>query len=47
MYVRLQILMKMSITKCSLAKINRRFRSAYCLRHQGDEFPDDGGSTHL
>jgi hypothetical protein len=30
-------------TPCSLAGVNRRFRGAYCLHHQGD----DEGSTHL
>jgi hypothetical protein len=30
------------IELCSLG-VDRRFRGAYCLRHQGD----DGGSTHL
>jgi hypothetical protein len=26
---------------------DRRFRGAYCLHHQGDDGPDDGGSMHL
>jgi hypothetical protein len=28
---------------CSLIKVDRRFRGAYCLHHQGD----DGGNTRL
>jgi hypothetical protein len=52
--VRFQILMaanmKMTafwdIVPCSLVEVDRRFRGAYCLHHQGDEGPDDGGSTH-
>jgi hypothetical protein len=35
------------ITPCSLPEVDRRFRGAYCLRHQGDECPNDGHSTHL
>jgi hypothetical protein len=31
-------------TLCSLVKVDRRFRGAYCL-HQGDDYPDDGDST--
>jgi hypothetical protein len=27
--------------------VDRRFRGAYCLHHQGWWIPDDGGSTHL
>jgi len=33
------------ISPCSLVKIDRRFRRAYCLHHQ--DCPDDGSSTHL
>jgi hypothetical protein len=28
-------------TLCSLVKVDRRFKGAYCL-HQGDDYPDDG-----
>jgi hypothetical protein len=34
----------------SLFEVDRRFRSMYCLHHQGDgkaARPDDGGSMHL
>jgi hypothetical protein len=31
---------------CSLVGVDRRFRGAYFIHHQGDD-PDDGGSTHL
>jgi hypothetical protein len=31
---------------CSHGEVGRRFRDMYCL-HQGDDCPDDGGSTHL
>jgi hypothetical protein len=27
--------------------IDRRFSGTYCLHHQGDQNPDNGGSTHL
>jgi hypothetical protein len=30
---------------CSLVKVNRRFRDAYCLYHQVDN--DDRGSMYL
>lgn len=32
------------IMLCSLVEVDQRFRSAYCLLHQG---PDSGGSIHL
>jgi hypothetical protein len=35
--------------QCSLVVVDRRFRGAYYLHHQGDEIhhsDDDGGSTH-
>jgi hypothetical protein len=35
------------VAPCSLVGVERRFRGAYCLHHQGDECPNDGGSTHL
>jgi hypothetical protein len=31
------------VTPCSHVEVERSFRRAYCLHHQGD----DGGSTHL
>jgi hypothetical protein len=31
------------VALCSFVDVDRRFRGAYCLHHQGD----DGGSTHL
>jgi hypothetical protein len=34
------------VVLCCLVEIDRRFRGAYCLHHQGDS-PDDGGSKHL
>jgi hypothetical protein len=30
---------------CSLTKTDRRFRSAYCLQHQGDEVITEEAST--
>jgi hypothetical protein len=33
-------------TPCSLVEADRRFRGAYCLHHQVDYRPDDGGSKH-
>jgi hypothetical protein len=35
------------VAPCSHVEVDRRFRGAYCLHHQGDDGPDDGGSTHL
>jgi hypothetical protein len=35
------------VASCSLIELNRSFRSAYCLHHQGDDGPDDGGGNHL
>jgi hypothetical protein len=32
---------------CSLVVVDRRFRGAYCLHHQGGDRPDGLGSTHL
>jgi hypothetical protein len=34
------------IASCSLIKVVRRFRGAYCLHHENDH-TDDGGSKHL
>jgi hypothetical protein len=35
-------------TPCNQVEVDQRFRSAYCLHHQGDYSPDeDGGSTHI
>jgi hypothetical protein len=34
------------IGPCSLFKVDRRFRGAYCL-HYEDDTQGDGGSTHL
>jgi hypothetical protein len=31
------------VAPCSHVEVDRRFRGAYCLHHQGD----DGGSAHL
>jgi hypothetical protein len=28
-------------------EVDQLFRGAYCLHHQGNDHPDDGGSTHL
>jgi hypothetical protein len=30
-----------------LVEVYWRFRTAYCLHHQDDDRPDDGGSEHL
>jgi hypothetical protein len=42
--------MKMTVfwdtAPCSPADIDC-FRGAYCLHHQGDHYPDDGGSKLL
>jgi hypothetical protein len=54
-YVRFQVLTAASmkirtfwdIAPCGLVVVDRRFRSVYCLHHQDDDRPDDGGSTHL
>jgi hypothetical protein len=32
------------VALCSNVEVDRHFRCAYCLHHQGD---DDGGSIHL
>jgi hypothetical protein len=53
--VRFQVLTAMSmkmtvfwdIAPCSLVEINLYFRGTYCLHHQSDHRPDDGGSKHL
>jgi hypothetical protein len=46
-HVLTEAIMKMmafwGIALCGLVEVNRRFRGAYCLHHQGD----DGGSMHL
>jgi hypothetical protein len=34
------------VPKCSLVEIDGRFRGAYCLHHQDDDGPDDGGNKH-
>jgi hypothetical protein len=33
------------VAPCSLVEIDRRFRGASCLHHQGDQRPDDAGSS--
>jgi hypothetical protein len=35
------------VAPCCVVGVDRRFRGAYCLHHQGDDGPDDGSSTHL
>jgi hypothetical protein len=36
------------IAPSNLVGVDRRFRGAYCLHHQGyDYHPDDGGSMHI
>jgi hypothetical protein len=37
------------IAACCLVEVDRRFKRAYCLHHQGGEThcPDNGGSTHI
>jgi hypothetical protein len=35
------------VAPCSLIGVDQRFRGVYCLHHQGDHRPDDGGSTRL
>jgi hypothetical protein len=51
-----QKLKQLSVTKmavfwvvapCSLVEVYQRFRGPYCLHHQGDRRPDDGGSKDL
>jgi hypothetical protein len=34
------------IALCSQVEVDWSFRDAYCLHHQGDHHPDDGGSMH-
>jgi hypothetical protein len=45
--LKLQEVVKISIfwdvAPCSIVEVDRRFRGAYCLHHQGDE----AGSKHL
>jgi hypothetical protein len=31
----------------SYVEVDRRFIGAYCLHHQGENLPEDGGNTHL
>jgi hypothetical protein len=35
------------VASCILVGVDRCFRGAYCLHHQGCDRPDDGGSKHL
>jgi hypothetical protein len=35
------------VAPCSLVEVYRRFRGAYCLHHQGDDHPNDGGSKNF
>jgi hypothetical protein len=35
------------VAPCGLVEFYRRFGGTYCLHHQDDEWPDDGGSKHL
>jgi hypothetical protein len=48
---KVRLVMKMAVfwvvSPCSLVDVFRRFRGSYCLHHQGDHFPDDGGRKHL
>jgi hypothetical protein len=37
----------LDIVPCSLLEVCQHSRGAYCLHHQGDEHPDDGGSKYL
>jgi hypothetical protein len=37
----------LGIALCSLVEVDRYFRDVYWLHYQGNERPDDGGSTHL
>jgi hypothetical protein len=43
------VIMKMAVVwvvaPCNLVWVYQRFRGLYCLHHQGDDRPDDGGST--
>jgi hypothetical protein len=32
---------------CSLVEVYQLFRGAFCLRHQGGDRPDDGGSKFV
>jgi hypothetical protein len=32
-----------NVEPCSLVEVHRRFRGTYCIYHQGDDCPDDGG----
>jgi hypothetical protein len=54
-YVRFQVLTAASmkfrvfwdVAPCSLVGVDPRFTNAYCLHHEGDDRPGDGGSKHL
>jgi hypothetical protein len=35
------------VSPCSLVEVYRRFIGAYCLHHQDDDYPYDGGRNHL
>jgi hypothetical protein len=41
----LKMTISWDIVPCSVVKIDRCFRDAYCLQRQ--DYPDDGGSKHL
>jgi hypothetical protein len=34
-------------TLCNPVGVHRRYRGVYCVNHERDYRPDDGGSTHL
>jgi hypothetical protein len=36
-----------NVAPCGLIGVDQGFRGVYCLHHQGDDCPGDGGSTHL
>jgi hypothetical protein len=35
------------VVPSSHVEVDRHFRGVYCLYHQGDDGPDDGGNVHL
>jgi hypothetical protein len=35
------------IMPCGLVETDQRFGGAYCLYHQGNDDPDDGGGKHI
>jgi len=38
----LEVSANLFIALCSLIEVDRCFRGAYCLHHQGDDHPDEG-----